>query len=320
MEVDLDFTDNSQVELSKKEIDTRKSRSRSNLTEIKEDKRLINCLQNKKITVRFIPRESGLVTDPKHILYGGMHINAKFKLVVPRLQNGTFVNVLTNSEKEYLEYVMGLEENALSVYRKTDNFWSNYGVILTKGNTTLDLSVPDDYIKYKVLLANKDYIAPSDEELNRRQLPTYRYVLSSESGDYELANKTLNTNAKAYKIFGQLESSPEKLALVVELSTGKVVNYSNKELLLAAVDKLIREYPLKFIENAEDEYLDIKLLIKQAVETGHVRKRGQYYYLTEDNSPLCTERQEPTIQAACQYLNSPKYQEKKFYLESKVRG
>jgi len=315
---DLDFTEEAGVAIQP-EVKTRKTESRNNFKEVKDSKQLINCLRNEKITVKFIPRESGLVTDPKHVLYGGLGINSKIRYVVPRLQSGVYVNILTNSEKEYLEYIMGLEENALSVYKKVDNYWANQGVILGKGNSILDLSNPDDFIKYKILLANKDFIAPSEEEYNKQRKATYRYVISKEGSDYEIANNSLNTNARAYTLYGELKSDSEKLALVVELGTGKIVSSTNKEALFATVDKFIREYPLRFIQSAEDEYLDTKLLIKRAIERGFIKKRGTYYYMTEDNSPLCTEKQEPTLQSACQYLNSPKYQEKKFYLEGKIK-
>ena len=79
-----------------------------------------------------------------------------------QLSSGAFKNVLTNSEKNYLEYIMGLEPNALSVYKKVDNFWSTATegtinkVMLKKGDNRLDLSNPEDYIRYKILLANND--------------------------------------------------------------------------------------------------------------------------------------------------------------------
>jgi len=68
-----------------------------------------------------------MVTNPKHILYGGMSDNSKKTFVVPRLSSGVFVNVLTDSEKAYLEEIMGLEYNALSVYKRpeSENYWND---------------------------------------------------------------------------------------------------------------------------------------------------------------------------------------------------
>ena len=36
------------------------------------DEPIINCLRNERIIVKHVPKETGIVRDPKHILYGGM--------------------------------------------------------------------------------------------------------------------------------------------------------------------------------------------------------------------------------------------------------
>nr|DAU83986.1 MAG TPA: hypothetical protein [Crassvirales sp.] len=102
-----------------------------------------------------------MVTNPKHILYGGMAENAVKYFTVPQLESGKLVNVLTDDEKNFLEEIMGLEYNALSIYKKENNYWHNRQVRLLKQDNILDLSDPEQYIKYKILLANKDEIAPS---------------------------------------------------------------------------------------------------------------------------------------------------------------
>lgn len=96
------------------------------------DKEMINCLRQERILVRHIPKEGGMISNPKHILYGGMAENAIRYFTVPKLSSGMYVNVLTDKEKEFLEEVMGLEYNTLSIYKKVDNYWENNMVRLTK--------------------------------------------------------------------------------------------------------------------------------------------------------------------------------------------
>ena len=108
------------------------------------DEPIVNCLRNERVIVKHVPKETGIVRDPKHILYGGMAEGAVRWLTVPRLTSGMYVNVLTNAEKACLEEVMGLEYNALSIYNKVDNFWDNYQVRLTKQDNFLNLADPDD--------------------------------------------------------------------------------------------------------------------------------------------------------------------------------
>ena len=88
-------------------------------------KQIINCLRNERVIIRHIPKLGGMVTNPKHILYGGMADNAVKTFTVPRLSSGMYVNVLTDDEKACLEQIMNLEYNALSIYKKTDNFWDD---------------------------------------------------------------------------------------------------------------------------------------------------------------------------------------------------
>ena len=57
---------------------------------------LINCLRDETIEVRFIP-QPGTISDPKHVMYGGMSENAKITICVPKLRSGTYVDVLTKS-------------------------------------------------------------------------------------------------------------------------------------------------------------------------------------------------------------------------------
>ena len=283
---------------------------------------LVSCLKNEKVKITFIPWEGGLVgNDPKHILYGGMHEDSKVKYVVPRLQSGVYVNILTNQEKDFLEYVMGLPKNSLSVYNKVDNYWANKGIYIGKEGITLDLSDPEQYVNYKILLANKEFICPSRDELKRRKLRSYKFYIESEGEDVKSSVESLNSSAKAYLLFGELKESLDKLKLIVEMTTGKVLaRNSTAEFVYTQVGKVIKENSKAFINAAEDKFLDTKVLIKEAVEVGLIRKRqGGYYYLAEDNRPLCNEKQEPTLESACVYLNSPKYQDILFSLQARIK-
>jgi hypothetical protein len=316
--MEVDFTEESLVELPKGNVETKKV---IKPTKAKVDTDvMINCLRDEKVVIRFVPRGGGLVTDPKHVLYGGMGITSKRRLVVPMLQTKVYKNILTNSEKEYLEYIMGLEPNTLSVYKKTDNYWGTAFVELGKDPLVLDLSVPDDYIKYKILLANSTIVAPSEKVLKESRKATYQFVISEQGSEISTAVEALNIKSKAYLLFGKLNEELEKLALIVEIATGRTIsNIKDKNNIYAVVEKLLKEDAKAFIKAAEDPYLDTKLLIKNSINIGTVRKRGTYYYLTEGNKPLCSDKQEPLLENACAFLNAPKNQEVLFLLQTKLK-
>lgn len=285
-----------------------------------EEEDTINCLRNERIIVRFVPKESGIVRDPKHILYGGMAEGAVKWFTVPKLSSGMFVNVLTDKEKSFLEDIMGLEFNALSIYKKVDNFWENAMVRLTKGDNFLNLSDPDDYIKYKILLANKAYIAPSLQELQDYPKATYQFVIIQEGEEVKNAKKDMNLTMQSYMEFGKIQDDILILRTIIETIDGRPTSKNSKlEFLQEKINNLIKADAKLFLRVATDPLLPTKGLIKKAVEEGVISNRGGMLYLKSDGTPLCGDNEEPTLNIAAKYLNLPKNQDLKFSIEAKVK-
>lgn len=286
----------------------------------------ICCLRNERVIVRFVPRQSGIVTNPRHILYGGMAEGAIRKFTVPKLSSGMFVNVLTDNEKAYLEEAMGLEYNALSIYKKVDNFWddSNDGGIstvrLTKGDNYLNLADPEDYIRYKILLANKDFIAPSLQELEDHPKRTYQFVIVQEGEETRNANKEMSATMQSYMEFGKIQDNVQILRTIIEILDGRPTAKNTKpEFLQQRVNKLIQADARLFLKVIKDPLLPTKVLIKRAIEGGLISNRGGMLYLKSDGTPLCGDNEEPTLNVAAKFLSSPKHQELKLSLEAKLK-
>lgn len=284
------------------------------------DEPIVNCLRNERVIVKHVPKETGIVRDPKHILYGGMAEGAVRWLTVPRLTSGMYVNVLTNAEKACLEEVMGLEYNALSIYNKVDNFWDNYQVRLTKQDNFLNLADPDDYIKYKVLLANKDLIAPSLQDLEDHPKATYQFVIIHENEESQASKKKMNATMQAYMEFGKIQENADILRTIIETIDGRPTSKNSKiEFLQDKVGKLIQADAKLFVRVATDPLLSTKVLIKRAIEGGLISNRGGMLYLKSDGTPLCGDNEEPTLNIAARFLNLPKHQGLKFSLEAKLK-
>ena len=284
------------------------------------DEPIVNCLRNERVIVKHVPKETGIVRDPKHILYGGMAEGAVRWLTVPRLTSGMYVNVLTNAEKACLEEVMGLEYNALSIYNKVDNFWDNYQVRLTKQDNLLNLADPDDYIKYKVLLANKDLIAPSLQDLEDHPKATYQFVIIHENEESQASKKKMNATMQAYMEFGKIQENTDILRTIIETIDGRPTSKNSKvEFLQEKVGKLIQADAKLFVRVVTDPLLSTKVLIKKAIEGGLISNRGGMLYLKADGTPLCGDNEEPTLNIAARFLNLPKNQDLKFSLEAKLK-
>lgn len=294
---------------------------------VEEVNEVVSCLRNERIIVRHVPRASGMVSNPKHVLYGGMAEGSKKTFTVPRLTSGTFVNVLTKAEKAFLEDIMGLEYDALSVYKKVNNFWDDSNsegiskVTLLKQDNYLNLADPEDYIRYKILLANKDYIAPSLQVLQDQPKVTYQFVIIAEGEETKSAKQNMSATMQCYKEYGKIEDDFNKLRVIVETIDGRPTAPNVKlEFLQAKVNELIQANSKLFLKVISDQLLDAKVLIKRSIEAGLIFKRGDFHYLRSDGNPLCEANEEPTLNIAARYLNSPKHQEIKFTLEAKLKN
>lgn len=284
---------------------------------MKEEEPIFNPLRNERVIVKHVPKESRLIHNSKHINYGGMSEEASRWFTVPLLKSGQLVDVLGKEEKEFLEEIMGLESNALSIYRKKDNYWSNFFVRLYKQDNYLDLSVPEDYIKYKVLLANKDFIAPSLDELQMRPKATYEFVILHEQEEAKANKKRVNSTVAAYKEFGKIESDVHKMRIILETASGKPLSVkTSADVLTDRIDKLINADARLFLRIIEDPMLDTKILLKRGTETGALILRNGLLYDLE-GKPLC-DSGDATLSVAAAYINKPSNQPLKMAIEAKL--
>lgn len=288
--------------------------------EFNEDE-LTSCLRNEVIIVRFIKRSTGLVQNPKHLLFGGLAETAKRTFSVPLLTTGTLKNVLTNDEKDFLEQYMGLPSNSLSVYNKVDNYWKDLLISLGKEDTYLNLSDANDYIKYKVLLANTDTIAPTWEAYLSYPKMSYQYVLVGEDDMTNSEKGAMDLGMKATELFAKIMNNKQALRVVLEIMEGKAISASTKlDYLKGQVYKQSTTNPKLFVKLVDDPFLDTRVLIRNAVDASLIRRRGDFYFLAKDNSPLCRANEDPTLPNAILYLNNPAKQAIKFTLEAELKA
>ncbi len=292
-----------------------------------DEEELVNCLRNERIIVRFVPKETALIHNKNHILYGGMAETATRNFVVPRLAStGIYKNVLTNSEKRFLEHIMGLEKDALSIYRRENNFWDDSNptgigrVTLHKQDNYLDLSIPTDYIKYKILLANKDKIASSLQELEERPKATYQFVIISEHAETKSNISRMDAQMKCWFEFGAVKDDAAILRHLIETFEKRPIEPRTKlDYLQSKVSQYIEKDPRGFLRVIDDPLMPAKVLVKKGIEKGVVSWRNNLYYWKQDMSPLCEMGEESTLTNAAKYISSPKHSELKYTLEAKVK-
>ena len=221
---------------------------------------------------------------------------------------------------------MGLEPNALNVYRRNDNFWDDSNpkgigkVVLHKQDNYLDLSNPVDYIRYKILLANKDQIASSIQELEDRPKATYQFVIISEDAEAKSNLSKMEATALCYMEFGAVKDDKEILRTIIELIDKRPTSPQVKlDYLQGKINEYIQRDSRKFLSIITDKLLPAKVLLRRGIEAGLISWRNNLYYLKQDGSPLCEMGEESTLNNAAKYLSSAKHQELKFMLEAKIK-
>lgn len=235
-----------------------------------------NVLINKKVEVRPIYRVSNL---PKGHDGEFMFTGAKATFTVP-FDNKTkqLKQVLTVNEQKFFENLLGLEDGALNPSRIEKNYWHTFYVRLTKEVRTLDLNVPNDYLCYKVLLSNEDFIAPDwDSKYNKG---SYRWALVDTALELKEEAKTTLLNKDCYIELGRMSGDRDKMmdfALVYYMTKDgnkRPPADATIELLIKKIGTIIEEDPKGFLEVKQDPLYEHKLLVQKCIAYGFVKSSG----------------------------------------------
>lgn len=240
-------------------------------------------LPNKKVKVVPVRRKGGWLNElhPDHEA-NFLVANAKIKYAAPTIGRGRVANPLTPEERAYLEKELDEDLNPL---KKDNNFWTKRFAILDRGIRVLDLSNPLDYIDYKILLMQKDFVAPSGEKKFAKG--TYKFFIDDLEYEDRTKFKAATAKKEAYKFFGKLEEKG-KTALVDFLT----VYYKHKpgkradstmslEKLVSTIDGIIDNDVDDFLTVATNAEYDNKVFITKALKVKAILVEEGKYYLPE---------------------------------------
>lgn len=284
----------------------------------KEEVKVAFKLPEKKITIKPNYRNTGWVKNPKHAAF--FKLEGTFdKLMVPQLRSGMLKDVLTKEEKEYLERVLDLEENGLSIYRKQNNFWHSFMVTLGKEPVTLDLSNPLDYIKYKVAIANSYVVAPSINALTSGA--KFKYYIEDQSEVVKIQSEKASIFKRAWSAYGKMEDSKDKLRTFLIVFnetftpvTKKIDPSAKLDFLQKEVSVIVEARTKDFVDVVEDPNYDIKVILSEGIQTGVLEKKGTKYYLAGSNDKLGDD-----LRTAIEFLRSPANQQTLLLIEERLK-
>lgn len=272
-------------------------------------------LPNETVEIRYIKKQTGTIVDPRHIAYGGL-LEDKGK-TFPRkmLENGNYSNLFTTEEKSYLEKVLGLPENNLSVYNKKDNYLDTIKIKIKKEGIYLNLNEPEQFIQFKMIETYTDRVAPNLESVKNKA--TYQFVIVRKNEEAKLSLKKLDTNKEAYRLLGKIEDDRDACIDFLLVNEIKVADDTSQIWLNAEVGKLLEKNTTKFVEILQDKNYRTRVLLLKALMKGEVTKRSGGYY-SKDGTSLAEPNQTPSLQSAIDYIENNVNQEYKLLLISKT--
>lgn len=270
-------------------------------------------LPKEVIIVKFIPRKRGMASNvpDNHVISGGMMSKAKVKYQAPIQKNGAIANILTTTEKAFLEDETGLN---LSVY---GDFFKEFFVSLFKDDASnkFNLQDPMDYIAYKILSVCPE-VAPDWEA--RKLNPEYRFAITREGEVQDEKKKALDVKKEAFKAYGKIEDDKEKLLSVLKLLTNKAIASTSKiGWVQAQIEIIVDENPEKFLSVVQDPHFETKALINRGVEAKVIIKEANQY-VTNDGLQLCEPGGVATFANAVKYLDDDKNQELRLLIEARI--
>ena len=283
-----------------------------------------NPLKNETVIVRYIP--NGKFPNPKHVFHGGLAQNGVFSYCVPSLENGTLKNPLSKSEKAWFEQALGLEKNALSVYKQgKENFWSTANpkgigsVELKKQDNYFDLSNPTDWLKLRILQMHSEEIAMSYKDIQDNPATDYRFVVVHDASEAEVKKNKQYYTKESWKLLGKIEDNKWAMKFIIERLEGRPLSSNTKlDILSTRCGDLIEANATKFYAIITDEFFETKVMMNRCVEEGYLSRRNGYYY-TKEGEPLCGPNQNSSEDVAAKYLNLPKNQDLLFLLQEKLK-
>lgn len=229
---------------------------------------------------------------------------ARTKLGVPIDRQGNQITGLTHEDEVRLEEALRLDKGTLkrgSVKEGSPiNYWTHFSVdFIDTDVVTLDTSIPEDEIKYKLLLARYD-IAKDLNDLKTK--PNALFVLFNDDDEAEKANIRGKSKRLAYTIFESL--SPDEMRNLL-LLYGESSESNSNAIVETKLERHMEDNYGRFLEIAKDSDLKDKVFITKLQRAGIIRKTGQQYVEEGTNEHLAY-----TLDEFVTYLKDKKNQNK----------
>lgn len=246
-------------------------------------------LKNKKVWLKPNPGKKLTLITSTDTIHSFTYDGASYEWCLPQNNNLDYFNPFDSDEERfYFEDLLGKD---LSTNRGPSCFWNSdnpdarvslvVDASIREIGYELDLSNPNDVLRYKVLKMQHD-VAPSWEKRNDRM--HYKWVLVDSEVEDTTKKKNADAKIEAYTFFGSIKEHKEKM---VDFLTMYFMNTKRYEevpddmttnALISHIETILEKDIKGFNDTASDKDKETKLLIIKGVKIGAIEKYGVNSY------------------------------------------
>lgn len=260
------------------------------------EEKKFTVLSNKRYIVKPIPERYNsdyLALDPNH--RGRFQFplcETTIKLPYSAKHGGELYPVLTRDEQAQFEELMYMKPGTLSTLKRgiepknedTYNYWYGFQVKLRgEEPLLLDMSLPKDVLKYKVLTVSTA-VAPNWE--SRLDNPQYRWVILEEGGEETINTDIADLEMEAYAELAKIKDNTKVMSNLLS-AMGKAMGSSmSAKSLYSELVKIIKtsnpsrhQLGIKdFLKAIKDKDTGIKALVTECIGKQIITKKSAKYW------------------------------------------
>ena len=270
--------------------------------EMKKESVIIDTTPD-KVTLKPIKKNGWLPDDHD----GSIRYSKCFERLTVQATRGSGVlkTGLTEKDEQRLEKIMHMASGTLSKYNK--DYWTMFRVDVPKDGLILDLSLPEDELKYLVLQAHQRV---ANSEMERFDSPFAEYIMTSEEQEAKVVNKKSKLKRKAYKVFSAMSTTEMKD--VLKVMGKRAGDDSSVDFIESQLDKIVTDNPQAFITTVEDPTFKMRAFIDDCISSRVLVKSGTKYQLPGGDTVGYT------LEQTIEYLQNPDNQEVYLDLKGKL--
>jgi hypothetical protein len=270
--------------------------------EVKKESVIINTRPD-KVTLKPIKKNGWLPDDHD----GSIRYSKCFERLTVQAARGTGVlqTGLSDEDEKRLENKMNMSPGTLSRYNK--DYWTMFRVDISKEGTILDLSSPEDELKYLVLKAHQRV---ANSEMERFDSPFAEYIMTSDEQEAKVVNRKSKLKRKAYKVFSGMSTTEMKD--VLKVMGKRVGDDASVDFVESQLDKIVTDDPQNFLTTVEDPTFAMRAFIDDCISARVLVKNGTKYQLPGGDIVGYT------LEQTIEYLQNPDNQEVYLDLKGKM--